>query len=105
MLKVAVLVAVNAEGRTQALEAIRDKINRTDRDKFSWCRDSNYNLENILDWFVEKHEPIADRFFSPDEISISAIGAAVVEIIINKFTQDRIPLLTINDSFFNHCKV
>ena len=48
---------------------------------------------------MEKHEPIADRFFSPDEISISAIDAAVAEIIINKFTQDRIPLLAIHDSF------
>ena len=86
LLKVVVLVAVNAQNRAEALEAIWHKINTTDRDRYGWFRDRNYNLENILDWFVEKHEPIADRFFSPDEISISAIDAAVAEIIINKFS-------------------
>jgi len=99
LLKVVVLVAVNAKSRTEAIKAIRDKINRTDRDKFSWFRESNYNLEYILDLFIEKHKLIADRFFNPDEISISAIDAAVAEIVINKFTQDHIPLLTIHDSF------
>ena len=41
---------------------------------------------------------------NPDDISISAIDAAVAEIIINKFTKDRIPLLAIHDSFLTNAK-
>ena len=104
LLKVVVLVSVNAGSKIEALGDIRDKINRTDRDEYVWFREKNYNLEHIIDLFIEKHKPIADRFFNPDDISISAIDAAVAEIIINKFTKDRIPLLTIHDSFLTYAQ-
>ena len=104
LLKVVVLVAVNAESRTQALYAILDKINRTDREKFSWFRNGNYDLEHILDLFVEKHKPIKDSFFNPDDISISAIDAAITEFIINKFTKSGSPVLAIHDSFLTDAK-
>ena len=54
LLKAIVLVAVNAKDRAQAVNALRHKIFTTDREQFSWFIDSHYNLENILDLFVEK---------------------------------------------------
>jgi len=99
LLKIVVLIAVNSESRTQALNAIRHKINTTNRDQFSWFRQGNYDLEHILDLFIEKHRPIADRFFNPGELSVANIDSDIAEYVINEFTKESMAILSIHDSF------
>ena len=99
LLKVIVLVAVNAESRKQALEALRYKIRTTDREEFGWFTEGDYDLEDILNRFVKKHEPIKSSFFSSNTFSVMYIDAQIAEYIINYFTEQGIPVLAIHDSF------
>jgi len=99
LLKLVVLIAVNARDRDQSLLALKDTINRRERDEYAWVREGNYDLEQILDLFVLKHHPIEHRFFSSDEFSLMNMDAEITEIIINKFTRNDIPILAIHDSF------
>ena len=99
LLKIVVLIAVNAESRTQALNAIRHEINTANRDEFRWFRQGNYDLEHILDLFIEKHRPIEDRFFNPDELSVANIDSDIAEYVINEFTKKNMAILSIHDSF------
>ena len=99
LLKVIVLVAVNAESRKQALEALRYKIRTTDREEFGWFTEGDYDLEDILNRFVKKHEPIQSSFFSSNTFSVMYIDAQIAEYIINHFTDQGTPVLAIHDSF------
>ena len=99
LLKVIVLVAVNAESRKQALEALRYKIRTTDREEFGWFTEGDYDLEDILNRFVQKHEPIKSSFFKSNTFSVMYIDAQIAEYIINHFTGQGIPVLAIHDSF------
>ncbi len=99
LLKVIVLVAVNAKSRKQALEALRYKIRTTDREEFGWFTEGDYDLEDILNRFVKKHEPIKSSFFKSNTFSVMYIDAQIAEYIINHFTDQGIPLLAIHDSF------
>ena len=99
LLKVIVLVSVNAISRTQALEALRYKIRTTDREEFEWFIEGDYDLEDILNRFVKKHEPIQSSFFSSNTFSVMKIDADIAEYIINHFTDRGTPVLAIHDSF------
>ena len=99
LLKVIVLVSVNAVRRTQALEALRYKIRTTDREEFEWFTQGDYDLEDILNRFVKKHEPIQSSFFSSNTFSVIKIDAEIAEYIINNFTDQGTPVLAIHDSF------
>ena len=99
LLKVIVLVSVNAISRTQALEALRYKIRTTDREEFEWFTEGGYDLEDILNRFVKKHEPIKASFFSSNTFSVMKIDAKIAEYIINHFTDRGTPVLAIHDSF------
>ena len=99
LLKTLVLIAVNANSRRQALNAIRHMINTTNRVEFSWFREGTYNLEHILDLFIEKHKPIEDRFFNSDELSITNVDSDIAEYVIHYFTINNVPILSIHDSF------
>ena len=99
LLKVIVLVAVNAESRKQALEALRYKIRTTDREEFGWFNEGDYDLKDILNRFVKKHEPIQSSFFKSNTFSVMHIDAQIAEYIINHFTDQGIPVLAIHDSF------
>ena len=99
LLKVIVLVAVNAKSRKQALEALRYKIRTTDREEFGWFTEGDYDLKDILNRFVKKHEPVQSSFFSSNTFSVMYIDAQIAEYIINHFTDQGIPVLAIHDSF------
>lgn len=99
LLKVIVLVAVNAKSRKQALEALRYKIRTTDREEFGWFTEGDYDLKDILNRFVKKHEPIKSSFFKSNTFSVMYIDAQIAEYIINHFTDQGIPVLAIHDSF------
>ena len=99
LLKVIVLVSVNAISRTQALEALRYKIRTTEREEFEWFTEGGYDLEDILNRFVKKHEPIQSSFFSSNTFSVMKIDADIAEYIINHFTDKGTPVLAIHDSF------
>ena len=57
------------------------------------------DLEDILNRFVKKHEPIQSSFFSSNTISVMKIDAEIAEYIINHFTDQGTPVLAIHDSF------
>ena len=99
LLKVIVLVAVNAESRKQALKALRYKVRTKDREEFGWFTEGDYDLEDILNRFVKKHEPIQSSFFRSNTFSVMHIDAQIAEYIINHFTDQGIPVLAIHDSF------
>ena len=95
-MKVIDLVAVNAKSRKQALEALRYKIRTTDREEFGWFTEGDYDLEDILNRFVKKHEPIQSSFFSSNTFSVIKIDAEIAEYIINHFTDRGTPVLAIH---------
>ena len=99
LLKVIVLVSVNAKSRKQALKALRYKIRTTDREEFGWFTEGHYDLEDILTRFVKKHEPIKSSFFKSNTFSVMYIDAQIAEYIITHFTDQGIPVLAIHDSF------
>ena len=100
LLKVIVLVSVNAVNRIQALVALRDKIRRIEREEFGWFIEGGYDLEDILNRFVKKHGSIQSSFFSPNTSSVMNIDAKITGYIINHFANQGTPVLAIHDSFF-----
>ncbi len=98
LLKLVLLITINARNRKSALSAIRQKIN-FDIDSFGWIKEENIALEEVIDAFVIRHQPIERHFFSNVGIRLQKLDSDIAETIINRFTQEGIPILCIHDSF------
>jgi hypothetical protein len=56
-------------------------------------------LDDLINKFVSKHKFIEKYFFSSCGIKLQNLDSRMAELIIDHFTQHKIPVLCIHDSF------
>ena len=98
LLKQVLLCSINASDAKTAKSAIRKEINFHPEDYF-WVKDMELDLSELIAAFVLKHQPINEYFFSNSGVWLQNLDSRIAESIINHFTQLRIPILCVHDSF------
>ena len=93
--KLLLLMALNANDEAATFRAFRDNaetgtVEKSLKDK---------QLKSILDALREKHQPIADKFATDQGINLMRQDSEITARIINHFTSQSIPILTIHDSY------
>lgn len=88
VLKTVLLTSINAESRTQALASLRERYpERT-------------NLDDMVEAFLEHHEPIRHCFFQPTlGVELQNRDAAIAERVQLKLGRQGITPLPVHDSF------
>jgi len=105
LMKVILLSSINAVNKGKAKKAILYEINIEQKEEFyDWYKNSNIDIDKIMDSFVKFHEPIKDMFFSNMGIELQYVDSRMAEIIINYFTKKEIPVLCVFDSFIIELK-
>lgn len=100
-IKLLALTAINADSRKAAFAAFRDQRNRDQRntpkeDRVSYTDDL---LNQLLDTFLEGHEPIRHYLCTDKGVELMALDGNITTRIIDYFTGRQIPILTVYDSY------
>lgn len=98
LLKIILLVAINADDMTKTLGGIRWHINQR-LEEYGWVREEGIDIEELVDEFAERHQPIKEYFFSRMGVRLQNFDSRIAELVINELTARGIPCLTIHDSF------
>lgn len=98
LLKMVLLITLNAKSRGAAIKAVRSKINKN-KDKYQWVLNERVNIEELINKFSETHKPISKYFSSGHGIKLQNIDSRIAERVINQLTEDETPVLCIHDSF------
>ena len=98
LLKVVLLIAVNAKSRSAAVSAIKKEIN-FDRMTYGWTKQENIDIETIIEAFAERHAPIKKYLFSGQGVKLQHLDSQIAERVIDHFTKQDIPVLCVHDSF------
>lgn len=98
LLKQVLLCSINAEDPPSAIAAIQMEIN-FNPEEYSWTKELDLDLENLINLFVSKHEVIKHYFFKSSGIRLQNLDSRMAELVINHFTEQKIPVLCIHDSF------
>jgi hypothetical protein len=96
LLKMITLIAINAKDEPAALKAIKKKINFNPKD-WRWIKDRDLNMDDLINQFKLIHPSIT--LFSGVGVMLQSVDALIVERVVNQFTEDSIPILSIHDSF------
>ena len=97
LVKLLFLMALNANDETKAYQAV---IGKWDYSKYPYHGLFTHDyLARLLGIIKEYHSPIADLFCTGAGINLMNTDSQIVEYIIKDFTEARIPILTIHDSF------
>jgi len=99
LLKVILLISVNALNLTKAKQAVVKHIYLKNAEEFKWVKKEKLDIGNLIDDFADYHKPIRQYFYSAKGISLQHIDGLVAEKVINHFTTLNIPVLCIHDSF------
>ena len=103
LLKLILLVIINAKDRDTALGAIRKEIN-DNPDEYGWTKTKNTSIEQLMDAFIDRHSPIKDYFHSGFGTRLQKIDSIMAGKVIETFTSNDIPVLSVHDSFVIHPK-
>ena len=101
LLKLMLLIMINAKSYKQAFEAVVADKNDTTK---QLAQLSNAELGNLMKVFVQKHKAIKKYFYSGFGASLYLYDSTVAEGVINHFTDKDIPVLCIHDSFIIELK-
>ena len=95
LVKRLMLIAINAKDEPSTFRALKNEL----QDQLPNYSFNFKELRSILNKIKEKHIEIADDFCSGKGLLLMNIDGQITEYIINKFTQNNIPVLCIHDSF------
>ncbi|MDC0540633.1 hypothetical protein OAO50_02895, partial [Paracoccaceae bacterium] len=93
--KLLLLTAINAETETKAFGAFREQAETGTLEK----RLRNEQLSQILFHLKRKHAPIAHKIASGAGIDLMYVDSKITELLIQRFTDRGIPILTVHDSY------
>jgi hypothetical protein len=91
LFKLAVLILINASGRTATIEAIRSEVSS----KFPTFAG---NLEELIDRFVKHHHSINEYFFSGHGVKLQNIDSDILDDVLYELSIRGIPALPVHDS-------
>ena len=94
LLKLMLLIMINASNYTEAYYAIKGDVNDTNKKL-----PQGVDLKPLMAKFEEKHSAIKKYFYSGFGASLYKYDSTVAEHVINYFTNKDIPVLCIHDSF------
>jgi hypothetical protein len=89
------LIAINAKDEATTFRAVKSEL-QEEIPYFSFKFD---DLKSILKNLKEKHHEIADDFCTGKGLQLMNLDGKIAEYIIDKFTQNNVPVLCIHDSF------
>ena len=95
LVKRLILVALNAKDRTTACQAFRQGCPVGSKAKTM----KNSALLVVLDAFAERHPHLADDLCADRGIRLMNVDSQIASYVINRLTQEGIPVLCIHDSF------
>jgi hypothetical protein len=98
LLKIILLVAINAQDMTKTLRGIHRHIN-LDLEEYGWVREEGLEIRELVNEFAERHQPIKEYFFSGKGVRLQNFDSRIAELVIKELTTRGIPCLTIHDSF------
>ena len=98
LLKIVLLASINAKNRDKAVGGVRRHANK-DWERFRWIYDEKVDLPKVIEDFVNRHHPIQQDFFSGIGVQLQNIDAQIAEMVIEELSLNRVPVLTIHDSF------
>lgn len=96
-LKLLPLTLINVKDKKTAIAATRMQVNLDPR--FKWFKEAEYEIEELIDAFVEKHDPISSYFYNPIGVKLQNLDSQIAERVIKSFTDEDLPILCIHDSF------
>lgn len=100
--KLLALTALNARDRKSTYKAFRDDKNSKRRFLLKpqkKIRYTNVLLEQLLDAFLAKNQPIAKYMCSDKGVEFMALDGQITTQIIKHFTDRGVPVLTVHDSY------
>ena len=93
--KLLVLTAINAKNLKTAFQAFRSAQDKGSKQKTLKDKD----LQRLLDHFVDK-SPALESYLGADKgVELMKLDGEITAKIINRFTQKKIPILTVHDSY------
>ena len=100
IVKSLLLMSINATSPAKAFGAFRQK--QPQGSAAAGLKDKK--LQVLLDCFKEKHPDIKDSICSDRGVHLMNIDGRITSKVINYFTQKRIPILTIHDSYITQSR-
>lgn len=97
LLKKILLVSINDKTKESTIKTIRWEI--ITNDEYEWVKDTDIEIETLIDQFAKTHAPIESYFFSGYGVKLQKIDSMMAEYIINYMTQEEKPVLCVHDSF------
>ena len=68
-------------------------------EEYDWVREEDIDIEELVDEFAERHQPIKEYFFSGMGVRLQYFDSRIAELVINELTAMGVPCLSIHDSF------
>ena len=99
--KLVALTSINAKDRKTTFSAFRDQRNRDQRGLPSSqkIKYTNTLLEQLLDNFLKTNLPISNYLCADKGVELMALDGEITTQIIKHFTDRKVPLLTVHDSY------
>jgi hypothetical protein len=107
LLKLVLLVAINADSKLNAFKAVQWKMLKElpsgvviYASEWRWVKEEGVKVMDVIDAFAQAHKPIAKKYlFSGYGTRLQNIDSRIAGRVINRFTGQGIPILTVHDSF------
>jgi hypothetical protein len=72
--------------------------------EYAWVKERGIDIKQLIMDFAEYHKPIKKYFYSGAGLSLQYIDALIAEMVLNHFTNLKIPVLCVHDSFIIQSK-